>query len=100
MTIPEIEQAILDTVKKVYCKEYIGTLRIERLQPQGLSVRLGMNVDDKPIYIAAQCDDETFIKYFEQELLDRDWDTIHFYLGTRTMPDTCPVNPKCGCHDR
>jgi len=31
MTIPEIEQAILDTVKKVYCKEYIGTLRVERL---------------------------------------------------------------------
>ena len=57
MTQAEIEQAIRDTIMEAYKSEYVGSLEITRINPIGLSVRLGIMNDLKPMYISAELDD-------------------------------------------
>lgn len=77
----EIEQAILDIFKQEYCKEYVGDIEVTKLTPIGYKVRLGMNNTDKPIYIAAELEKDSFLKYFRQEVRDRDFDTVNWFTG-------------------
>lgn len=100
MTLAEIEQAILCCFTEVYNVEYIGTLKVERLEPIGLKVRLGIMNDYKPMYISAELDDKQFLKYFKQELYDRNLDMVEFFKGVKNYPDDCiqQFDTRCGCH--
>lgn len=94
MTEDEMKKAILCLIRKVYCKEYIGTLRLWKINPNGWVVRLGMNNDDKPIVISAELPDEKFLRYFEQELRDRNWDCSKWFIGVKSYPYH-PTDPSC-----
>lgn len=97
MTPKELEVAILDTIQRTYHKKYVGKIKCEHLGI-GWKVILGMNNVDKPIVISAELPDEKFLKFFEQELNDRDWDTVHWFTGYKTYPDNgCPINNSCIC---
>ena len=99
MTQAEIEQAILNCFTEVYKVKYIGTLKVERLKPIGLKVRLGIMNDYKPMYISAELDDNQFLKYFKQELYDRNLDMVEFFKGVKNYPDDClEFDDRCGCH--
>ncbi len=92
------EQVILDAISEVYNKRYVGTLKITKLKPLGYNIRLGMNNDDKPINISAQLEGEKFLKFFKQELRDRSWDHIKWFLGYKVYPDNgCPIDSRCNC---
>lgn len=98
MTPKELEVAILDTIQKVYCKKYVGKIKCIPIQPTGWIVILGMNNVDKPITISAELPDDKFLKFFEQELNDRNWDTIHWFTGYKSYPDNgCPIDKSCIC---
>lgn len=100
MTQAEIEQAILNCFTEVYDVKYIGTLKVERLEPIGLKVRLGIMNDYKPMYISAELDDVQFLKYFKKELYDRNLDMVEFFKGVKNYPDDCiqQFDARCGCH--
>ena len=100
MTQAEIEQAILNCFTEVYNVKFIGTLKVERLEPIGLKVRLGIMNDYKPMYISAELDDKQFLKYFKQELYDRNLDMVEFFKGVKSYPDDCiqQFDTRCGCH--
>lgn len=92
------KQVILDAIEEVYKKRYVGTLKITKLKPMGYNIRLGMNNDDKPINISAQLEGENFLKFFKQELRDRGWNTIHWFLGYKVYPDNgSPIDSNCNC---
>lgn len=100
MTQAEIEQAILSCFTEVYDVKYVGTLKVERLKPYGLKVRLGIMNDYKPMYISAELDDKQFLEYFKRELYDRNLDMVEFFKGVKNYPDDCiqQFDDRCGCH--
>jgi len=101
MTLAEIEQAILDCFTEVYNVKYVGTLKIKRLEPVGLEIRLGIMNDYKPMYISAELDDVQFLKYFKKELYDRNLDMVEFFKGVKSYEDDClqKLDDRCGCHE-
>ena len=90
------EQVILDAIEEVYNKRYVGTLKVTKIKPFGYNVRLGMNNDDKPINISAQLEGEKFLKFFKEELRNRSWNHIKWFLGYKVYPDN-PIDSKCSC---
>lgn len=101
MTLAEIEQAIRCCFTEVYKVEYVGTLRVRRLDPIGIEVRLGIMNDYKPMYISAELDDVQFLKYFKRELYDRNLDMVEFFKGVKSYADDClqKLDDRCGCHE-
>lgn len=101
MTLAEIEQAIHDIIMEAYNAKYVGSLEIKRIKPIGLSVRLGILNDLKPMYISAELDDVQFLKYFKKELYDRNLDMVEFFRGVKNYPDDClqQIDTRCGCHE-
>ena len=87
MTLAEIEQAILCCFTEVYKVDYVGTLKVKRIDPVGLEVRLGIMNDNKPMYISAELDDIQFLKYFKKELYDRNLDMVEFFKGVKNYPE-------------
>ena len=80
MTTQDIEQAIRDLIKSLYCKEYQGVLKVyettykfpgEEPEHVGYRMDLGLNKDEKPLSIACESSDEDFIKLIEKELKKR-----------------------------
>ena len=57
-----LKQKILELIERIYCKKYIGTLEVKHIKPIGVTVRFGLNNDEKPIYISAELDDISFLK--------------------------------------
>lgn len=101
MTPEELEVAIRDIIVKTYCKKYVGKMTcIPACQGVGWTVIMGMNNEEKPITISAELPDDKFLKFFREELLDRNWDTVKFFTGYKTYPDDgCPINKSCECND-
>lgn len=81
MTTTEIEQATLDIIKKVYCKEYISKLKVDELVDGGYSLMLAMNNRDKPIYINYGGTAEEFLKFIKEELRYRHFNTDTYSKG-------------------
>lgn len=78
MTTNDLEQAILAIIKKVYCKEYTGRLKVTEI-PGGYRLDLGMNNDERPISIAAESSD--FLNFVEKELRDRSLDMTEYFTA-------------------
>lgn len=68
MTTLELEQVIREYIRDMINAEYIGKIHIEKLDPIGYSVKLGLDVPEKPKVICGMLDDDTFIKYLKKEL--------------------------------
>lgn len=101
MTLAEIKQAILDIITEVYDAKYVGQLEVKRIKPVGLTVSLGIMNNLKPMYISAELDDVTFLRYFKKELYDRNLDMVQFFKGGWSYPDDCiQIDTRCGCHEQ
>ncbi len=101
MTTLELEQVIRDYLMDFYHKQYIGKIVIEKLNPIGYHVALGMDVPNKPIIICAELDDEHFIKYIKEDLRNRNFHLKDWGELNLTYPYDCgPRNTQCGCNDK
>lgn len=100
MTELEIEQAILNYFTEVYDVKYVGTIKIKKMKPKGISVRLGIPNDYKPMFISADLEDQQFLNFFKKELRNRHMELVDFFKGIKTYPDDCIQNldTRCGCH--
>ena len=92
----ELKEMLICIIEEVYQKKYIGKLQVERLNPIGLVVKLGLNVEEKPIVIAADLEDNKFLDYFKKEVRERHLHTTKYFLGDQLLPyDEC--NQPKGC---
>ena len=89
----ELKQTLICIIEEVYQKQYIGKLQVERLNPVGLVVKLGLNVDEKPIVIAADLEDDKFLDFFRKEVREKRLDEIKFFRGFKNLQE----EPEC-CH--
>ena len=95
----ELKQKLIQIIQEVYRKIYIGKLQVERLNPVGLVVKLGLNIDEKPITIAADLDDDRFLDFFRKEIREKRLDETKYFIGDQLLPyDECSL-PK-GCSNR
>lgn len=63
---------ILDLIEQIYCKKYIGKLKVEKL-PIGYSVGFWLD-RNTPTIIAAEIEDENdFLQYLAKELRNSYW---------------------------
>lgn len=75
---------ILKMIEQTYHKKYIGKFKIKKLDPFGYQVSFGLNNNEKPITIAAQVQDqETFIKYLQQELRVSRFNEVQYFTTNR-----------------
>lgn len=76
---------ILALIEEVYDRKYIDYLKITPISPVGTSVRLGLSHNANPIHIAAELEDDKFLKFFKQELRCRHLHTNRWYDGYRVI---------------
>lgn len=83
----QLEEEVRTVIENIYKAKYIGTLQIapilDREVQLGYKLRLGMNKDERPLYIAFEGDKDTFIKYLQQELRNRRLAETEFYYGEK-----------------
>lgn len=91
----DMELAILDLIKEVYHKEYVGGLKVTK-KDNGYILRLFMGrPDTMPILIGADLSAEDFLKYVRKELLSRQLIKNHFYTGVKIYPEDVRERPCC-----
>lgn len=101
MTITDLEQVIQDYFRDIYHKRYLGKLDIEKLEPVGYCIKLGMDHPNQPITIYAELEDEKFLKFLKQELKDRRFNLVYYGKLNLLHPYDCnPRNTACKCHDQ
>lgn len=94
-----MKEKILQMFRDLYCKEYTGKLKIEEI-PDGYTLVLYLNKDERPIRISAQGDEDSFLKFIREELRKCHFEMAEYYYGYQTYADPgCPVDSKCSCHD-
>lgn len=81
-----LQQAVLDIIKKVYCRDYNHRLEVIHHEAEGSNPSeyvLHMYIHTQrlaPLCIACQCDtDEEFLQYVEDELKRRNLIRSDFY---------------------
>lgn len=77
--------------------EYKGSLEVERLDPVGYCVRLGMDTPNQPVMICAELGDKEFLKFIRQELLNRRLGHVYYGRLDLIQPYDCP---RTSCHDK
>lgn len=101
MTTQDLEQVIQDYILDIYHKKYIGKIVIEKLNPIGYYIKLGMDHSHQPIIIYAELEDDKFLKFLKQELKDRRFNLVYYGKLQLTYPYDCnPINTACSCHDK
>lgn len=82
-----LEEEVRTVIETMYKAKYVGTLQVLPMldgeTQLGYKLRLGMNKDERPIYIAFEGDKDGFIKYLKQELRIRRLAETEFYYGDK-----------------
>lgn len=80
-----LEKEILDIIRKKYKKEYNGGLEVTKLSSGGYKLVLHLGTSDKrPIEISADLNERDFIKFIEQELVNRQLHRVQWFRGVKT----------------
>ena len=84
----DMEKAVLDMIERRYKKKYTGGIEVVQLMSGGYKLVLDLdNPDKRVIQIAADLNAEDFLKYIEQELIDRQLQRVQFFRGIKTYPE-------------
>ena len=89
MTTAELEAAIRDIIRNIYCKEYISKLIITELPEGGYSAKFALNNIDKPLVISAQLNATDFLKFMKEELRTKSLWRVEYSLGYKTYREDC-----------
>lgn len=89
MTTAELEAAIRDIIRDIYCKEYISKLIITELPEGGYFAKFALNNIDKPLVISAQLNATDFLKFMKEELRTKSLWRVEYSLGYKTYPEDC-----------
>lgn len=83
MTHTELKRVILDYILDTYKMEFVGTIKIEDLNPQGYKVSLNFNNSENPLVLIADYPDEEFIQYIKNEIRSRKFQRTKYYKTTK-----------------
>lgn len=101
MTIQDLEQVIQEYILDIYNKKYIGKIKIQKLEPIGYCIKLGMDNPYQPITIYGELDDDQFLKFLRKELKDRRFNLVYYGKLSLINPYDCERrNSSCKCHDK
>lgn len=101
MTTTELEQVIQDYFLDIYGKCYIGKMSIQKLNPIGYCIRLGMDRTNQPTVIYAELEDKKFLKFLKQQIKDMRLNLIYYgELKLKYHTNCHPINTSCSCHDQ
>lgn len=99
MTIPELDQVIRESIMNIYHKCYTGKIDIQKLDPIGYCIRLGMNTPYQPLVIYAELEDDKFIKFLKDELKAKRFNLV--YYGQVISSPTYMCNQRnTSCNDK
>lgn len=80
-----LEKAILDIIEKRYKRKYVGGIQVKQLITGGYKLTLYLNKSDRnTIDISADLKEKDFLKYVEQELIERQLHKVDFFTGIKT----------------
>lgn len=97
MTTEELEQVTREYILDIYKKQYIGKIKIQKLDPIGYSIHLGLHVPERPLVIYAELEDSKFLKFLRQELKTRRLDSVHYGELNLIYPSK---NTECICQQK
>lgn len=81
----DLERKILEIIEKRYKRRYTGGIKVTQLASGGYKLALNLGIPDKKmVQISADLNAEDFIKYIEQELVDRQLHSVQFFTGIKT----------------
>lgn len=96
MTTTELEQVILEHILNIYNKKYTGKIKVQKLDPVGYRVELGLSTPEKPLVIYAELPDEQFIKFFKKELKTKRFNLTYYGKLYSVYPYDCnPMSRNC-----
>ena len=95
MTHTELKQVILDYIRDLYKREYVGGLKIEDLDPVGYKVSFNLNRSENPLVIIADLPDSEFLPFIREEIRKMKMHKTKYYSCYK-LP---PVTQKC-CNER
>ncbi len=89
----DLEIAINKLIEEIYCKKYIGRLKVTETftehpvlrtkEHTGYNLELGLNKDLQPVTLAFQGTKEEFLKFIEKELRHNNYDKVKFFTGQK-----------------
>lgn len=98
MTPTELEAVIRKYLMDIYKVEYLGKIEIEKLEPQGYCVKLGLSMPHKPYIICGWLDDKAFLKYLKEEIKSMRFNLIDYGLIKLKYRYDCePIDKSCKC---
>lgn len=91
MTTQELEQAIRDSIEKLYKAKYVSRLIVKEIKDRdtviGYTLTLDMNNRDKPIYMSREGTPEQFLAYIHEELRVRQLIRVDYYDGYQIVKE-------------
>lgn len=95
-----MEEAILKIIECKYKCKYTGGIKVTKLGLGGTGYKAVIDLDnpDKPqLHLAADLNAEDFLKFVEQELVQRQLHRVKYFRGVKIYPEdeerrTCQQN--------
>lgn len=85
----------------IYKAEYIGKMKVEKVQPFGYLIKLGLNTPECPYIIYAELKDHEFLEFLKEQLKSMRFHMVFYGKLFKTMPPECnTVNRACSCNDK
>ena len=86
MTLTELKQVILDYIRDIYKREYVGGLDIKQLEPTGYKVSFYLNRGEYPLSIITDLPEKEFIPFIKEELRSRKLHKTKYFSATKVPP--------------
>lgn len=87
MTLTELKQVILEYIRQLYKREYVGCLDIEYLDPTGYKVSFYLNKGENPLVIITDLSEEDFLPFIKEELRSRKLHKTKYFSATKLPPE-------------
>lgn len=101
MSTQDIEQVILEYIKDISKRVFIGKLGVEKLNPIGYNIKFYIHGRYEPIVIHAELEDEAFLKFIRNEISLKKFHLFDSGVLNKREPTLCyPIDKSCKCNDK
>jgi hypothetical protein len=83
MTPIELNQAIRDYMRQIYRAEFIGDIKVDKLDPEGYKVSFYLNRTENPLIIMSDLEGDDFLKFIQKELRIRRLNGTKYFKATK-----------------